>query len=282
MHLDVTSNPPSDDIALVRDALHAFNAAKAPEIPTFPEKTFNVILQEQQRIVAGAICEIYWGWVYFETVWTDPNARGKGYGRLVMNAAETFALEQGIDGAYLLTTSFQAKPFYEKLGYAHIGQHIDRPIGHVFHYMSKTSLQVQPIDPRITIEYPLNDANADFLDDALVRYIDDYAPIKVESVAIFLRDEHNVIRGGMVGNMFWDWLDMRLLWVDESLRRQGWGKKLLSASADVCKQQGSIGIVCDVASFQAVSFFEHQGFRDIAALENRPPGYKTHFLQKRL
>jgi GNAT superfamily N-acetyltransferase len=43
---------------------------------------------------------------------------GKGYGTELMRRAEQYALERGGNGAWLSTFSFQARPFYERLGCA--------------------------------------------------------------------------------------------------------------------------------------------------------------------
>ena len=47
---------------------------------------------------------------------------------------------------------------------------------------------------------------------------DDWLP-----VAIFLRDEQDHIRGGVLGDIWAAWLHVKFLWVDEDCRRHGWG-----------------------------------------------------------
>ena len=57
------------------------------------------------------------GWVYYVAV--DPARQGKGYGRAVMNAAEDWLRETGIEKLQLLVRpgNAQVKAFYESLGY---------------------------------------------------------------------------------------------------------------------------------------------------------------------
>jgi ribosomal protein S18 acetylase RimI-like enzyme len=57
------------------------------------------------------------GWVYYVAI--DPAHRGKGYGREIMNAAEDWLRQRGIEKLMLLVRSDNTKvqAFYESLGY---------------------------------------------------------------------------------------------------------------------------------------------------------------------
>jgi len=57
------------------------------------------------------------GWVYYVAI--DPAHRGKGYGRDIMNAAEEWLRQRGIEKLMLLVRSDNTKvqAFYEQLGY---------------------------------------------------------------------------------------------------------------------------------------------------------------------
>jgi len=57
------------------------------------------------------------GWVYY--VATDPDHRGKGHGRAIMNAAEEWLRQAGIAKLQLMVRSDNTKvqAFYESIGY---------------------------------------------------------------------------------------------------------------------------------------------------------------------
>ena len=57
------------------------------------------------------------GWVYYVAI--DPAHRGKGHGREIMNAAEQWLRQRGIEKLMLLVRSDNTKvqAFYEQLGY---------------------------------------------------------------------------------------------------------------------------------------------------------------------
>ena len=55
-----------------------------------------------------------------------------------MVEAEDYARAQNCEKAFVETTSWQAKPFYEKQGYALMATLPDRPKGHASHYLAKS------------------------------------------------------------------------------------------------------------------------------------------------
>jgi ribosomal protein S18 acetylase RimI-like enzyme len=64
-------------------------------------------------------------------------ARGRGFGKELMKRAELYAVERGGTDAFLDSFSFQAPPFYEKLGYHVFGTLENHPAGHQQFFMTK-------------------------------------------------------------------------------------------------------------------------------------------------
>jgi len=96
-------NDPTADIAMARKG---------------PNSTI-LIGRDHDDIVATAMVghEGHRGWVYYVAV--DPQRQGKGYGRVIMNAAEDWLRATGIEKLQLLVRpgNGQVKAFYESLGY---------------------------------------------------------------------------------------------------------------------------------------------------------------------
>tara|TARA_B000000460_G_C21277944_1_gene290429 strand:- start:28 stop:264 length:237 start_codon:yes stop_codon:yes gene_type:complete len=76
--------------------------------------------------------------LHIELLWLSATARGQGSGRQLIGKAEDFARELGCENALVETTSWQAKPFYEKNGYVLMGTLEGRPKGHASHYLTKS------------------------------------------------------------------------------------------------------------------------------------------------
>ena len=65
----------------------------------------------------GLIGKKVGGWLSIEYLWVSEASRGSGLGSEIMHAAEDLARERGCSHVLVDTFSFQALPFYQKLGY---------------------------------------------------------------------------------------------------------------------------------------------------------------------
>ena len=63
--------------------------------------------------------------------------RGQGIGTELMRRAEREAVVRGCRNAWLDTFEFQARPFYEKLGYTCFGELADYPPGFSRYFLRK-------------------------------------------------------------------------------------------------------------------------------------------------
>jgi GNAT superfamily N-acetyltransferase len=49
----------------------------------------------------------------------------------------------------------------------------------------------------------------------------------VRPLAWYVQDATGTLHGGLVGHLAWRWLTIDLLWVDEAVRGQGYGRAML-------------------------------------------------------
>ncbi len=103
-----------------------------------------------------------------------------------------------------------------------------------------------------------------------------------KDVQIFIRNNENKVVGGAIGSVFGGWLYVSLMWVEESLRNQGNGTKLLKMMEDEAVKLGCKHAHVDTYSFEAKPFYEKNGYTLFASLENYPEGHSKHFLMKKL
>jgi GNAT superfamily N-acetyltransferase len=90
------------------------------------------------RVVGGLVGDTVWGWLQVKQLWVAPAHRRNGYGKGLLEAAEREARRRGCHGAVLDTFDFQARGFYEALGYVLFGSLDDFPRGHARSFMRKT------------------------------------------------------------------------------------------------------------------------------------------------
>jgi GNAT superfamily N-acetyltransferase len=79
-------------------------------------------LKEKDQIVGGLWGKTVYGWLFVEYLIVPEQLRGRDLGLQLMLAAEEIAVQRGCVGAWLTTFSFQARGFYEKLGYSVFGE----------------------------------------------------------------------------------------------------------------------------------------------------------------
>ena len=124
-----------DDRRKVMDGLLAHNKAQTGDINY---ENLNFVLRDANgEVVGGLLGEVYWGWLHVDILWVDERFRKGGLGQKLMDAAEHEAAQRGCHSAFLDTFSFQALPFYLKLGYEIFGELTDFPPGHGRYFLKK-------------------------------------------------------------------------------------------------------------------------------------------------
>jgi GNAT superfamily N-acetyltransferase len=88
--------------------------------------------------------------------------------------------------------------------------------------------------------------------------------------------------GGLIGATVWQWLSVRLLWVDPAHRGMGYGRRLLAAAEAEGIRRGCRHARLNTFSFQAAGFYERCGYRQVLALEDFPRGHQRLFYVKSL
>ncbi len=74
------------------------------------------------QLIAGLTCSTAYGWLHVEALWVDDPHCGQGFGRNLMNAAETFGGDEGCHSVWLDTSNPGAAAFYQALGYTVFGE----------------------------------------------------------------------------------------------------------------------------------------------------------------
>lgn len=137
---------PDTDINFVRQGLRNFNNQFINDDGFQPLNLF--LRREDGSIAGGLLGDVYWGWLHISIVWIDESLRGQGYGEKLVKLAEEEALKRGCHAVHLDTMSFQAQPFYERLGYTVFGVLDDLPVGHQRIFMWKPLINNQQYSSR--------------------------------------------------------------------------------------------------------------------------------------
>ena len=130
----VEEDPSPDDVAVIAQGLGEYNLAKTAT----HGRWFAAFLRDDQRtIVGGAHGWTFGHYMYVDLLWVDEPVRGQGHGRAVLLAAEQEGIGRGCRYSVLNTFSFQARGFYEKLGYRVFAE-LDDVVGpHRWYFLRK-------------------------------------------------------------------------------------------------------------------------------------------------
>jgi GNAT superfamily N-acetyltransferase len=135
MRAALEDDPDDKTLTAMIAGLRAFNADAVSGVAS--HRITAAIRDEAGALHGGVIGRMAGDSVYIEVVWTDDAARGQGLGAEAMRLVEDEARKLGAREAWLYTMSFQAKPFYEKLGYTQFAQLAWLEGRHARHFMRK-------------------------------------------------------------------------------------------------------------------------------------------------
>ncbi|KHL25179.1 GCN5 family acetyltransferase [Croceibacterium mercuriale] len=131
-----TPDHPSDlDREAVLAPLRAYNVSHAGDPRIRPVAI--LLTDEAGNRVGGLWGRCGYDWLFVELLAVPEEHRGGGYGRALMHQAETIARSNGCVGIWLDTYEFQARGFYEKLGFEIFGTLDDHPVGQKHFFLRK-------------------------------------------------------------------------------------------------------------------------------------------------
>jgi GNAT superfamily N-acetyltransferase len=135
--LEIVFDPlPGDALSrFITESLASYNIAATGQESWYPLGFF--LRSGSREWLGGLLGNIWGGWLHVTHLWVAAPVRHSGNGTRLLRAAEQYAVERGCFAATLETASFEARPFYEKLGYEVFASLEDYPPGHTKFYLRK-------------------------------------------------------------------------------------------------------------------------------------------------
>lgn len=131
--------------ALIHQQIKTFNDTVSPHHQAIRDGGIHpleiYISDAQEHLLGGLVASTYWGWLDIDDLWLAGSLRNQGWGSRLVTMAETEAIRRGCDHSIVHTYSFQARGFYEKMGYHVVGTLSDYPPGATFYWLRK---ELQP------------------------------------------------------------------------------------------------------------------------------------------
>lgn len=136
MNITITDALQAEDSEEIGNHLMAYNRKFVGEILN---KKIGVFMLDDNGIkVAGLTGSTVGSWLSIDLLWVSETLRGKGVGSKIIKAAEQQALAAGCRFSRVDTFSFQARPFYEKMGYQLQMTLHNYPVEHERYFFTKT------------------------------------------------------------------------------------------------------------------------------------------------
>jgi GNAT superfamily N-acetyltransferase len=140
--------------------------------------------------------------------------------------------------------------------------------------------------PRLSVSDRVDDTTLACIEAGLAASDPTVGPYVRAPLAVLLHDAERAgteaLVGGLIGETVWQWLSVRLLWVDPAHRGAGHGRDLLAAAEAEAMRRGCRHARLNTFSFQAAGFYERCSYRQVLALEDFPRGHQRLFYVKSL
>ena len=105
-----------------------------------------------------------------------------------------------------------------------------------------------------------------------------------EPLHLFVLDSQKRVIGGLTGRTHYlrSWLEVSILWVDESHRGLGLGRELMERAEAEAIRRGCLYARLATGRYQAPGFYEKLGYILYGTLENCLPGDTAYYYCKQL
>lgn len=115
LEIEIVNKPDLDLIDFFEKRLEEFNIARWEVKEKIP-----LVLKvsgDNGEIIAGVSAKTFGLWLLIDNLWVSEKLRGQNLGSRILMKLERLAIDRGCQWSLLDTLNFQARPFYEKLGY---------------------------------------------------------------------------------------------------------------------------------------------------------------------
>ena len=141
MRIEINNNKEFEEE--IGKRLHQFNRENCEYIEKNSDgryidtKIYNIAIYDEGELIGGATGFIRCAWYFLEQLWLKEEYRKKGIGTKIIYEIEKIAKENNALGVRMETWSFQARDFYEKMGYIVYAEFEDCPPGTVDYFLKK-------------------------------------------------------------------------------------------------------------------------------------------------
>jgi len=274
------------ELSVIEDKITSYNNSKVPFIQEQPFINLNFCIKDESGVIIAGITSVMycWGMLFVDILAVDEKHYKNGLGSKLLSHVENEAKKLGAKLAHLDTFDFQAKDFYLKHGYEIFGVLEDCPQGHERYYMKK-ALKYKKYDQtdslKVVVDHNPSQADNDAVREGLVTdYERKMNTTRDKEFSVFLKNDSGEILGGIQTQFDSESVYLETLWVDQKLRNQGYGTKLINAAELEAIKNGCVFSTLDTWDFQAEGFYLKNGYKPMGEIKKYWHGHSRIFLRK--
>jgi GNAT superfamily N-acetyltransferase len=103
-----------------------------------------------------------------------------------------------------------------------------------------------------------------------------------KTFVIRVHGQDGTVVGGAIFWTYWSWLEVSLLALEEVVRDQGLGRRLMALIEEKAREEGCTRIRTESFEREAFGFYQKLGYRVVGCLTDFPQGYNYYWLRKDL
>ena len=116
LFIQASLNPSLEDTDFLT---HGLSQEAAKKKGMRPIQSYGFFLKNDKGQTVGGVCGFcYYGCLYIDDLYIEASYRGQGWGHKLIEAAESFGRDQKCTIFTVNTMDWEARDFYEKLGYS--------------------------------------------------------------------------------------------------------------------------------------------------------------------
>lgn len=104
----------------------------------------------------------------------------------------------------------------------------------------------------------------------------------IQPFSVFIKNQKQVILGGVSGVIFYGSLYVDSLWIDKAIRDQGWGTKLMGEAEKIGIERGSKFVTLNTMDWEGLAFYQKLGYSIEFIREGYDENSKMFMLRKNL
>jgi len=139
---------------------------------------------------------------------------------------------------------------------------------------------------KLSTSYEATQEDIDSLWDGMIEFNKVTGPMMkhppYEPYRIIMRNAENRVVAGILTKVYLKCMFVDLLYLDPQYRKMNLGTKLLQQAETHARALGCKFIHLDTFSFQAIDFYQRQGYEIFGVIDDYPDEIKRYFLKKYL